>query len=342
VAEPVTRFVARRRPDWEELRALLALQRQGALSLAQVRRLDALHRLTAVDLARAQSLYPGSDALAYLNQLAAEAHTRIYQPPRDRLRAVLRFYREELPATARANARFLAASAALFVLGIAAGALAIFFEPSAAELLVPAHLRDLIARKQMWTDDLLALTPPTAVSSAIAANNLTVTIAVFAGGILLGIWTVVLLLFNGLHLGSIAALCVREGMALPLFDFVAAHGPVELSIIVIAGGAGLMLGGSLIDPGELPRAQALRVRGVEAVKLVAGCAPFLLLIGFVEGYVSPGDLFPGWAKGAVGLSLGALLWSYLLLIGKEASRRTAVPEGSAPAGRPSRWRKMRS
>ena len=86
---------------------------------------------------------------------------------------------------------------------------------------------------------------------------------------------------------------------------------------------------ALIDPGELPRGQALSLRGREAVKLVLGCAPFLALIGVVEGYVSPGSLFPTWVKAGLGLSLGALFWGYLLRAGRmEAGAIGLAPEVS--------------
>ena len=184
------------------------------------------------------------------------------------------------------------------------------------------HLREYIARKEMWTDGILSVAPPNAVASSIATNNLTVTIFTFASGLLLGVGTLFALLNNGVHIGAVAALCVHEGMGPKLFDFTAAHGPVELSIIVIAGGAGLMVGQALIDPGELPREQALVSRGREAVKLVVGCAPFLALIGVVEGFVSPGDFFSSRVKALLGLTLGTLLWLYLLRAGgrREARR----------------------
>jgi uncharacterized membrane protein SpoIIM required for sporulation len=128
-------------------------------------------------------------------------------------------------------------------------------------------------------------------------------------------------------LGATSALCFREGLGVALLDFVSAHGPVELSIITIAGGAGLIVGHTLIDPGELPRAQALALRGREAVKLVLGCAPFLAAIGVVEGFVSPGSLFPTWAKASLGLTLGALFWVYLLRAGRDERDATAGTRG---------------
>lgn len=316
---PLPAFVGRRRPDWEALRGLLARQRAGTLRLEELRMLDTLYRRAAADLAHAGTFYPGTDAHHFLNQLCAQAYAAIYQPPRERWPAVREFFRREFPATLRAEGRFVAVSAAFFLLGLLLGALVVLLEPRGAELLVPQGVRDYVAQGRMWTDDLLSMAPPNAVSSGIATNNLTVVIFTFASGILLGLGTVFTLVNNGVQIGAIAALCAREGLGLKLLDFVSAHGPVELSILTIAGGAGLMVGQALIDPGELPRGQALALRGKAAVKLVLGCAPFLAAIALVEGFISPGDFFPTALKGALGLALGALFWSYLLRAGRETS-----------------------
>jgi uncharacterized membrane protein SpoIIM required for sporulation len=319
MAAPLPAFVGRRRPDWEALQGLLSRQRAGTLHLDELRTLDTLYRRASADLAHAQTFYPGTDAHRFLNQLCGQAYATIYQPPRERWLAVRGFFRREFPATLRAEGRFVALSASLFILGLLLGALVVLLEPRGAELLVPQGVRDHVAQGRMWTDDILSVAPPNAVASGIATNNLTVIIFTFASGILFGLGTVFTLVNNGVQIGAITALCMREGMGLKMLDFICAHGPVELSIIVIAGGAGLIVGQVLIDPGDLPRGQALALRGRTAVKLVLGCAPFLACIALVEGFISPGSLFPTALKAALGLTLGGLFWTYLLRAGRGAS-----------------------
>jgi uncharacterized membrane protein SpoIIM required for sporulation len=329
VALPLPAFVAKRRPDWDALQSLLARQKSGALKLEELRTLDTLYRRAAADLAHTQTFYAGTDAHRFLNQLCGQAYAAIYQPPRERWFVVCDFFRRDFPVTLRRELRFVGASAAVFCLGLLLGALVVLLEPRGAELLVPAGVRQYVAQGRMWTDDILSVAPPNSVASGIATNNLTVTIVTFALGMLGGLGTLYMLVNNGVSIGAISALCVKAGMTRGFLDFIAAHGPVELSIIVIAGGAGFMVGQALIDPGELPRGQALALRGREAVKLVLGCAPFLACIGVVEGYVSPGSLFPTWVKAALGLSLGALFWGYLLRAGSSEAARTGAPADSA-------------
>jgi uncharacterized membrane protein SpoIIM required for sporulation len=327
MAEALLDFVARRRPEWDALGTLLARQRAGQLHLEDVSALDRLYRHAATDLAHARAHYGGTDVVRFLNQLCGDAYAAIYRPPRERLTALRTFFARELPRAVRAERRYVAASAFFLVLGGGLGALLVALAPEAARLVVPAGIREAIHEHRMWTDPFVGVAPG-AFSSAIATNNLTVTIAAFALGVTLGIGTTFLLLLNGLSIGAVIALCLRAGMGYALFSFIGGHGPVELSVIVISGAAGLIVGHALIDPGDLPRGVHLQQRAREGVRLVLGCAPFLALIALIEGFVSPGQVFPGAVKLSLGLALGAGFWSYLWLAG-----RTDLPAEEATSAR---------
>lgn len=252
MTEPLPSFVQRRKPDWDALEQLLSRRTSGTLTLRDLDSLDRLYRRASADLARAQSFYPQTLATRHLNSLVGAAYASIYRPRPGRLAQLRAFYRDELPRLFRKEAGYIALSAAVFLLGILLGALVVLAEPQGAEFLVPSSMREQLSRKEIWTDDILAATPPGVVSSQIATNNLTVMVSTFGSGLLLGLGTLFLLAFNGVHLGSVGAFAYSEGMLAKLFDFIAAHGPVELSVIVIAGGAGLMLGHALIEPEIFP------------------------------------------------------------------------------------------
>jgi len=305
-------LVERRRADWKALEQLLDRQAEDRLALPEVEQLERLYRRASSDLALVQSRHAGTEVERYLQQLLGRAIAILYRPPLAARERLGRFFGTTFPATLAACAPQVRLSAALFVAGLALGATVVALEPAGAELLVPLHLRQAIASGTIWTDELLSVMPPSVAASSIATNNLTVTIVAFALGLTAGLGTTFVLVNNGLMIGAVAAACAQGGMLGRLLDFIAAHGPVELSIIVIAGGAGLRLGGALIAPGELPRAQALNRAAREGAVLVLGCAPFLALIGVVEGFVSPGALFPTWLKAALGFALGALFWGYVL------------------------------
>lgn len=303
-------FVQRRIADWRALEALLA---QGAsTSLDQVAQVDRLYRRASADLAHAQTFFGGSDVHRYLNQLCGQAYGVIYRRTGERLTGLLHFYRRTFPAVARATLPFTKAAAALMTLGAVLGATTVALSPGGADALLDPMLMDHIRRRELWTDLLLERLHPAEVATTIFTNNLRVSFSAFAAGITGGVGTVGLLLFNGVHVGAILTACAQHGVAGTMLAFMAAHGPVELSIIAMTGGAGLLIGHGLIAPGERSRGVVLRERGTQAIQLVLGCAPFLVGIGIVEGFVSPGSFFPWPLKLLLGVTTGWAFWRYLL------------------------------
>jgi uncharacterized membrane protein SpoIIM required for sporulation len=330
MAEPLSAFVTRRRPDWSLLERLLDGLRNGRLHLEELSSLERLYRRAAADLSRAQVDYPGTDVCRFLNQLCGRAYAAVYRAPPLSASAVRRFYARTFPAAVQSTLRYTQLAAALLALGAVLGALTVALEPATAERLVGPGLLDFLERRSLWTDAALDVHTPAELASAIFLHNLQVSFSAFAAGLTLGIGTVLIVAYNGLFLGATLTASVQHGVGAGLLDFMSAHGPVELSVIAITAGGGLIIGHAMVDPGERPRAEHVRERARLAVQLVLGCAPFLVAIGVVEGFVSPGPLFPWPLKAAVGLSSGVGFWRYLL---------RALPGDDAPSrhGRHAGW-----
>ncbi|MDJ0807212.1 MAG: stage II sporulation protein M [Gammaproteobacteria bacterium] len=139
-------------------------------------------------------------------------------------------------------------------------------------------------------------------------NNIGIGFRAFAGGILLGVGTLFLLLFNGVVLGGVAGHLTRLGYQDTFWPFVSGHGAFELTAIVICGAAGLMLGHALLAPGQRTRLMALKQQAAAALQLVMGAALMLLLAAFIEAFWSSSSL-PIGAK----YSVAALLWLLVVL-----------------------------
>lgn len=307
-------FVQRRIADWKALEALLAKVDRRALSVADLSSVDRLYRRAASDLAHAQTFFGGSEVHRFLNQLCGQGYGTLYRR-RARLEGMREFFVRGFPSIAREAMPYTRVAAWLMLGGVLLGLTTVAFAPSGAAVLLEPRLLDHILRRELWTDQLLEQLHPAEVAVSIFTNNLRVSFSAFATGITAGIGTVALLAFNGLQIGAILMACAQNDVAGTMLSFMAAHGPVELSIIAITGGAGLMMGHALIEPGERSRSVALREHAGKAVRLVIGCAPFLIAVGIVEGFVSPGDFFPWPLKVALGVGTGFAFWRYLLRAG---------------------------
>jgi uncharacterized membrane protein SpoIIM required for sporulation len=307
-----TRWLEKRRAHWLRLEQLVALSGRGSiasLKSTELQELALLYRQSASDLATVRE-DPASKQLAvYLNQLLGRAHNLIYMGRRASRRGIWTFYKdiyptifgETFPDTFAAFVLFLAAAFAGFLMGMA--------DPSFTRHFLGPQMIETIERHEMWTHSIVTVKP--LASSAILTNNISVAFSTFALGITAGIGTVWMMLLNGLMMGVVAVACWREGMNLPLWSFVAAHGVLELPAIFIAGGAGIGIAKGLLFPGSLPRRESLVRAGARSVRLVLGTIPMLLIAGVVEGFVSPTDL-PYQLKFLLAGALGTLLVLYLL------------------------------
>ena len=319
-------LVRRQKRRWQDYRSLLERARARgltALEEVEVSRFAALYREVAADLARART-YGGSAELLYtLEHDVGRGHNLLYAPPRRRLRRAWEWLKWGFPALVRRRARIIAAAALLlFGPAVIAGA-AIALEPARARHVLPA---EMIARAEDGARHAAEgrgyfEAPPTAMpvlSSTLVANNVQVSFVAFAGGVLGGLGTVLVLLLNGIFLGGVVGLFHAERLGVYLWSFILPHGVIELTAICIAGGAGLWLGSAVVVPGRLTRSHALVERGREAVSLLAGVVVLLLLAGLIEGFISPSRL-PTAVKLCAGALFGILLFAYLSLSGRDAA-----------------------
>jgi uncharacterized membrane protein SpoIIM required for sporulation len=321
------RWIEKRKAHWARLETLLLVcGRRGVSGLAhaQLQELALLYRQTAADLSTARE-DPASAPLArHLNQLLGRAHNVLYAGRAPRARGLLHFYGAVFPRTFRQTWPYTAAALAIFLAGAAFGILLAAADPGFERYLLGGQMMDTIERREMWTHSILAVKP--LASSAIMTNNLAVAFAAFASGMLAGVGPVYMMAFNGLLIGVIGAACGRAGMSVALWSFVAPHGALELPAIFIAGGAGLVLARGILAPGTLPRREAIAESAGEAIRLVLGVIPLLVVAGLIEGFVSP-TAAPAAIKFVLGAALLVLLAFYLT---RARAGRDPLTRDSAP------------
>ena len=319
-------FVALRREDWNRLEDLLAragASHLNALAPAQVLTMAALYRRATADLARAQRDWPGEPVHSYLNGLVGRGHGIVYRRGGRVWRRIRDFYAEVLPRTYRQAWPYLLASAALLFVPAIVSFFVVLANPDSATAIASPELIDRVHHHQLWTD--IPSDQRAVYGGLIMANNIWVVMLAFGFGLIFGLPVIYVLITNGISLGGLFGLTAAYGLAGGLFDFVIAHGVLELSIVVTVGGAGLMMGWALVSPGNRRRVDALVDAALRAFTLLIGLGPLLVVAGTIEGNISPSDT-PFAVKLTIGLTTGLLYYSYLLLVG----RGTKVKEAPAP------------
>ncbi|WP_071783263.1 stage II sporulation protein M [Rubidibacter lacunae] len=325
------RWIAQREVHWQRLDELLhQVEKRGfrSLSAKELRELASLYRSTSGDLARARAHRAGRLLQHDLQQLTVRAYTAIYQGSRrQEWNAIVDFCLWGFPATVREAGGYIAAATVIFaIMGVVGGWYG-WQDPGFLELMLPEWLIAMVRdRGELWTGPILGWE---AVSSSnLAINNISVSLGAVGGGITAGLWTIYILMLNGLLIGTVGALVGRYELAYPFWAFVFPHGALELPAIFLAGGAGLAIARSLVWPGALRRADALKQSGTLAARLLFGIVPLLLIAGAIEGFISPSESIPNAVKYALGGVNFVLFAIYCQRI------RPSVTAPDAPAATP--------
>ena len=289
----INEFLRTRRSDWLKLESMLQMvESQGipSLDVDEVREFGRLYRSVSSDLILARSKTANVQLLSYLNDLVARSYSYIYSGRRLRLSGLTRFFLHQYPSVIRSEARLIAIAAILFFTGSLFGFVAMTVDEEAGLYLLPKehmHLDpvDRVADLES-AEGVGEASAQGAFSSFLFTHNIQVTFLVFALGLTFGAGTVIVLFLNGLFLGALAYAYHQGGVAVFFYSWILPHGVPELFSIFIAGGAGLIIGRAMLDPGDLPRTTALQKAAVDAVKIIMGTTVILVFAGVVEGTLS--------------------------------------------------------
>jgi len=309
----IKRWISTREENWQRLDSLLSKierKRLKSLKSSEIRELASLYRSITADLARARTYNVSHTLFQSLQLLATRAYTQIYQGSRKQeWEGVIQFYRWGFPAIVQQTFPYIIAATGLFILGMLVGWWYSWQDPKFMSLLIPESLISQVRDQgELWMGSIVGIEP--LASSNIMINNISVSFSAVAGGITGGIFTIYILVFNGLLIGSIATLVTENNLAYPFWAFVLPHGVLELPAIFFAGGAGLLLGRGILFPGKYLRLEAIKYYSSLAAQLVFGVVPLLIIAGIIEGFFSPNPIIPDPVKYLVGLAIFILLVMY--------------------------------
>ena len=303
--------------DWQRLTQILfALDHHQNLSPEDAERFPVLYRSVCKQLSLARDRNYSAHVVDLLNQLVLRGHHRFYQPKSTAWQRLWRFLWFDFPKAVRAEYRLFWLCALLFfgpLLGMVAW---IDARPEIAySVLSPEQLAsyEMMYRpgnrlERDETSDILMF-------GYYIRNNVGIGFRTFASGLFFGIGSVFFLLLNGLVIGAVAGHIFQLGYQDVFLPFVAGHGSLELTAIVLAGVAGLKLGMVLVRPGPLTRSQALKLTSRKTLPMVYGMALMLILAAMVEAFWSPAP-FPAQIKYAVGIGGWVAVALYFWLAGR--------------------------
>ena len=310
-------FEARYRRDWEELGGLL--EQLGRMRPdIDLRRFPELYRRVCQQLALVRTRAYGRDLERRLNRLVLEGHQHLYKENARPRGAFLRLIRFAFPRAVRKEWRLFWIATALLYGPTVLTHIAILQKPELVySVMSPASVQSF---ESMYRDNFALREERESDSDFLMFgfyiyNNISVAFRTFAGGVVFGIGTVFFLVYNGVVFGAVSGHLDLVGYSENLYSFVIGHGAFELTAIVLAGVAGLRLGGSLLMPGPRLRSVALRESARELLPIVFGLVIFLIIAAFIEAYWSSRSTEPE-LRLAVGAGLWGLVSLYLLRAGR--------------------------
>lgn len=332
----IDRFLATNQPTWARLDALCRQARGGIrrLAPAELDELVRLYQRASSHLSYARTYYDDPSLTARLTTLVAAAGALVYGTRGRSWRGVGRFFTTSFPAALWSARWFIAVAAGLtFVPALAIG-IWLAHSPKAVDAMAPAALREAYLNHDFA--NYYSSQPSAQFAAKVTTNNIQVAFFAFGGGIFLCLLTAALLVMNGANLGEAAGLFASAGQTGRFFGLVLPHGLLELTSVVIAGGAGLQLGWSIVAPGDRSRVRALADAGRRSVTIVLGLILTFIVAGSIEGFVA-GSTLPTAARVAIGGSVEAAFVAYAVVAGRAAAAKGwtgAVGEGETGPAMP--------
>lgn len=322
-------FTDKRRGDWQALELLVQraqTRRIRKLDPEDVRRLAPLYRDTCADLSRAQASHYSAALVDYLQALSASAHGVLYAAPAKgriarRARAHAHAVWVAFPRAVRRHRRPMAIAFLLFFVPFVGGLIASYLDPTYAFRITPEPmLRQLTESYKQGFSAGRGAGQDTMMAGFYVYNNVGIALRCFALGVLGGVGSAVYLVYNGLATGAVMGYVARAGAGQNILTFVVGHSTFELGAIVLAGGAGLALGWSLVAPGRVTRVASLQAVARDLVVIVSGAAVMLLVAAGIEGYWSASALSDT-TKRSFGGAAFVLVLAYLAFVGREEPGR---------------------
>jgi uncharacterized membrane protein SpoIIM required for sporulation len=277
-----TRFIAQNKEKWRESETLLKSPAKDPEKLSN------LFTQVVDDLSYSRTYYPNRSVRVYLNKIARQYFSIIYSHKKERRNHFKLFWLDELPQIILYSKKQLLTSLIVFLVSAAIGVFSSYKDPRFASTILGESYVAMTTENIQKGDPMAVYKKGHQVDMflGITLNNLMVAFRTYVFGIFLAVGTVALLLYNGIMVGCFQFFFIDKGLFAESALTIWLHGTLEISSIIIAGGAGLTLGSGLIFPGTYSRLQAFQLSAVRSLKLMLGITPIFVLAAIIESFLT--------------------------------------------------------
>lgn len=267
------------------------------------------------DLAYSKTFYPNSKTTAYLNGLASKLHRSVYKNKKEKSNRFINFWKNELPLLFLEHRKQVIYSLAFFLISCAIGAISAKYDDTFVRLILGDGYVNM-------TNDNISKGDPFGVYKRenpilmfiqIGGNNIFVSFYTFVLGILFSFGSIVSLFRNGIMLGSFQYFFFSKNLGLQSVLVIWIHGTLEISAIVLAGAAGLILGNSLLFPKTYTRKASVLKGAKDGLKIVFGLVPIFIVAAFLESFITRHTEMPMILSGLILLSSAAFIIWYVFI-----------------------------
>ncbi len=279
-----TRFISQNKKNWEEFESLLEARDKDPEKLS-----DLFVQITD-DLAYARTHYPNRAIRVYLNNLARKIFSAVYirRKTNNVLNGFITFFKEDVPALVWKARYEMLVCLVIFILSFTAGVISSRHDVDfPIYILGPEYVA--MTEKNIYAGDPMAVYKQqheATMFMGISYNNLFVSFRVYAYGILFGIGSIAMLIYNGIMVGTFQYFFVPRGVFAESFATIWLHGVPEIFAIIFSAGAGLRLARGLIFPDTYSRLQSFQNSAWESLRLMLCIIPVFLFAAFIEGFVT--------------------------------------------------------
>ncbi len=268
------------------------------------------------DLSYAQTYYPKSKTILYLNNLAAKAFQKIYKTKREDTNRFVHFWKVEVPLIVYQYRRYVLYAFIIFISFVSIGALSAAYDDTFVRLILSDHYVNMTLENIKKGDPVAVYKSGSNWGSfiGITLNNLYVGIKSFIFGVFGGLGTGLIMLYNGIMIGAFQYFFYKEGVLWESVRGIWIHGAMEIFAIVIEGAAGLILGASILFPKTYSRMTSFKMGMKDGVKILISTFPFTVTAGFLEGFVTRySNIMSNWLSvGIILITLSIISFYYLI------------------------------